>query len=230
MRYRRYGSSLALVGLVLAILLPAARSGGEVPAGGQTCPPPSQPAPGPPATPPPAGPGQPTPEQILVCIGSEAITGATFSHWLTIADKSQGRPSKGQPAPTAAQSLKEVMSFLISSDWVIGEARDLKVSVSASQVRRAFDRIKGQQFPKQRQFNAFLRQSGETVADLLFRVRLNLLSERIQRHIASGHHGSGSQRRALSQFVKDFRTKWMSQTYCAPQYAVEDCGHVQSVL
>lgn len=220
---------MALV-LVVVTFLPAANGDGEVPAGGQTCPPALQPPAGPPASSPPAGAGQPTPEQILVCIGSEAITRATYLHWLTIANKSQGRPSKGQPAPTAAGLLKEVMSFLISSDWVIGEARDLKVSVSAAEVRRAFDRIKGNQFPKQREFIAFLRKSGETIADLLFRVRLNLLSSGIQRHIVAGHHGSRNQQHALSQFVKGFRAKWMSQTYCAPQYAIEDCGHVQSVL
>jgi hypothetical protein len=230
MRYRRHGFSLALVGLVLVTFLPAATGRGEMPAGGQTCPPPSQPAAGPSATPPPGGPAEPTPQQILACVGPEAITGATFSHWLTIAVKSEGRPSKGQPAPTAAQSLKVVMGFLISSDWVIGEARDLKVSVSAADVRRAFEKIKRQAFPKKREFDAFLRQSGQTVADVLFREQLSLLSERIQRRVQAGHHGSRNRGRALSQFVKGFRAKWMPLTYCAPQYAVENCGHVQSVL
>jgi hypothetical protein len=229
--YRRQGWSLAVVALVLVLFIPAAPSGGEVPPAGQTCPPPANPpATAPPTTSSSVGAAQPTPEQILACIGSEAITGASFSHWLTIANKSQGPPSKGQPAPSAAESLKEVMSFLISSDWVIGEARNLNIRVSPSEVRRAFDKVKGQQFPRQRDFDAFLRQSGQTVADLLFREQLNLLSGRIQRRALAGHHGSRNQRRALSQFVRGFLARWKQQTSCAPQYAVESCGHVQSVL
>ena len=121
------------------------------------------------------------------------------------------------------------MSFLISSDWVIGEARDLNVQVSAAEVRHRFDRIRRQQFPKRGEFTAFLRSSGQTVGDLLFRVRLNLLSARIQRQIIAGQPES-AQANALARFTKEFSTKWRAQTYCSPAYAVRDCGHVQNVL
>jgi hypothetical protein len=178
----------------------------------------------------PAAPAEPSPEQILACVGSESITGASFSHWVTIALRSEGRPAKGQHPPIAAATRTEVVSFLISSDWVIGEAGDLHIGVSAAQVRREFDHVEGQQFPKRREFKAFMRSSGQTVADLLFRVRLNMLSERIQRHVAAVAHGPRARRRALSRFVEAFKAKWTAQTYCAPEYAVQDCGHVQSAL
>jgi hypothetical protein len=117
--------------------------------------------------------------------------------------------------------IDQVMSFLISSDWLIGEARDLNVQVSDVEVRHRFDRIRREQFPKKGEFTAFLRSSGETIADLLFRVRLNLLSGRIQRQITAGQHGAGA---------REFGVKWRAQTYCSPTYAVNDCGHVQNVL
>ena len=121
------------------------------------------------------------------------------------------------------------MGFLISSDWVIGEAQALNVRVSDQEVRRAFDRIRRQQFPKRREFNAFLRSSGQTVADLLFRVRLNMLSTRIERQITAGKRDSSAQE-ALARFVSEFKSKWRAQTYCSPAYAVTDCGHVRAVL
>lgn len=122
------------------------------------------------------------------------------------------------------------MGFLISSDWVIGESQALNVRVSAEEVRHRFDRIRREQFPKRREFNAFLRSSGETVADLLFRVRLNLLTARMQRQIIAGQHGTAAQEHAIAHFVSEFKSKWRAQTYCSPGYAVSDCGQVQAVL
>ncbi|HEY2142042.1 MAG TPA: hypothetical protein VGG98_08280 [Solirubrobacteraceae bacterium] len=122
------------------------------------------------------------------------------------------------------------MGFLLSSDWVLGEATDLNIHVSETEVRHTFDDVRAEQFPKQREFKAFLRQSGQVVADLLFRVRLNILSTRIQRQVLAGHRGGRSRQRALKRFVHDFKLKWIAQTYCDPRYAMQDCGHVQEAL
>lgn len=129
--------------------------------------------------------------------------------------------------PTATELRDEVLPFLISSDWVKGEATDLGVSVSPATVKKNFDRIRSAQFHKRREFRAFLRKSGETIADLLFRVEVNLLSERIQKHAVAGHHGAASRLRALSNFVKAFKAKWEAQTYCATEDDVKDCGHLE---
>jgi hypothetical protein len=173
---------------------------------------------------------EPAPEEILVCVGSESITGATYSHWATIARRTEGQaPDKDLP-PSTAQTRTEALQFLITSDWVLGEARDLHIAVSAAQLKRQFDRVKAQQFRTRAEFEAFLRSSGQTVADLLFRVQLNVLSQRIQRHVSAVHGGTRAKQRALSRFVEAFKSKWLAQTYCAPEYAVQDCGHVQSIL
>jgi hypothetical protein len=214
--------------LVLVFLVLAAPSAGE--AVGPCPPAPSAPAAVPPTAAAPAAPAEPAPDEILACVGSESITGGSFSHWAAIDRDAQTGASKGLPPQTAAAAREEVLSFLISSDWVLGEARDLKISVSSTQVRKEFDHVKTQQFPKKREFRAFLHTSGETVADLLFRVRLNVLSERIQRQVLAGRRGRHEQQQALSRFVKAFQAKWRQQTYCAAPYVVEgDCGHVQSI-
>jgi len=165
-----------------------------------------------------------------VCVGSESIAGATYSHWLTVARMVEEPASSKRLPPSTPPTRTEALGFLISSDWVLGEARDLHIGVSAAQIKRQFDRTKGQQFRTRADFEAFLRSSGQTVADLLFRVQLNMLSERIQRHVTPVHGGSRARQRAQSRFVEAFKAKWMAQTYCAPEYAVQDCGHVQSVL
>jgi foldase protein PrsA len=109
-------------------------------------------------------------------------------------EATQPKPAKGQPATSQAQlksqcetqykSLQqEVLGFLISSSWVLGEASSLGVSVSDKEVKKRFTQIKEQQFPKPAEFEKFLASSGQSVSDLLLRVKLNLLSSKIQQKI-----------------------------------------------
>ena len=80
----------------------------------------------------------------------------------------------------------EVLGFLISSEWVIGEGNSLGVKISDKEVKKEFEKIKNTQFPKPAEFQKFLTTSGQTVSDLLLRVKLNLLSSKIQKKIAKG--------------------------------------------
>jgi len=79
--------------------------------------------------------------------------------------------------------LQQVLGFLISSQWVIGEANSLGVKVSDKEVKKQFESIKAQQFPKAAEFEKFLATSGQSVSDLLLRVKLNLLSTKIQQKV-----------------------------------------------
>jgi foldase protein PrsA len=79
---------------------------------------------------------------------------------------------------------QEVMAFLLSSQWVIGEAQSLGVKLTDEEVKKQFLKIKSQQFPKAAEFEKFIANSGQTVSDLLFRVKLNMLSSKIQSKIA----------------------------------------------
>jgi foldase protein PrsA len=108
--------------------------------------------------------------------------------------KAAAKPAKGQAAPTEAalksqceqqyKSLQqEVLGFLISSEWVLGEAKSLGVKISDAEVKKNFEKIKSQQFPKAAEFEKFLKTSGQTVSDLLLRVKLNLLSAKIQQKV-----------------------------------------------
>jgi foldase protein PrsA len=106
----------------------------------------------------------------------------------------QSKATKGAKTPSQKElksqceaqykSLQqEVLGFLISSSWVLGEAGSLGVKVSDKEVKKQFEKIKTQQFPKAAEFQKFLSTSGQTVSDLLLRVKLNLLSSKIQQKI-----------------------------------------------
>ena len=77
------------------------------------------------------------------------------------------------------------MQFLIQSQWVQQEAAQQNVKVSDAEVRRRFEDQKKQAFPKEKDYKKFLRTSGSSEQDILFRVKLdalqNKLTEKIQK-------------------------------------------------
>jgi len=86
---------------------------------------------------------------------------------------------------TQYKSLQqEVLAFLLSSQWVIGEGNALGVKLSDAEVKKQFEKVKAQQFPQAATFEKFLALSGQSLSDLLLRVKLNMLSTKIQQKIA----------------------------------------------
>src|SRR5690349_7518197 len=104
---------------------------------------------------------------------------------------------KGQKAPTAAalkaqcaqqyNGLKtQVMQFLIQSQWLLKEADSRKLTAKPAQVQQQLnDQIK-QSFPKRADFNKFLKTSGMTMNDLLFRVKVDVLTQQVRQKIVQG--------------------------------------------
>src|SRR5215212_904011 len=96
-----------------------------------------------------------------------------FERCVAMKRTSAPKPAKGQPQQTDAQfktqckqeneGLRDqVMQFPILEKWVNGEAADQGVKVSAAQADKQFADAKKQSFPKEKDFQAFLRQSGMT--------------------------------------------------------------------
>jgi foldase protein PrsA len=111
--------------------------------------------------------------------------------------KAAPKPAKGQPKTSekqfAAQCKTEyeglrdqVLQFLISSTWIQGEASARKVSVTDAEVKKQFDTTKKQSFPKDADYQNFLKSSGMTEADLLYRVKLDSLSNKLREAVVKG--------------------------------------------
>jgi foldase protein PrsA len=78
------------------------------------------------------------------------------------------------------------MQLLIQNEWVKREAEQQKVSVSDAEVKKAFEDQKKQSFPKKGDYEKFLKTSGFTEADILFRVRLEQLSNKLREKVVKG--------------------------------------------
>src|SRR3954470_626161 len=111
--------------------------------------------------------------------------------------KTAPKPAKGQPKTTDAQ-LKaqckqqyeglrnQVLQLLVTFKWIQGEADDLGVKVTDAEAKKSFAQLKKQSFPKEADYQKFLKTSGETEEDLVQRVRLDLLGNKIRDKITKG--------------------------------------------
>jgi foldase protein PrsA len=77
------------------------------------------------------------------------------------------------------QLKQQVMQFLIQSQWVQQEAADQDVKVSGTEVKRLFEDQKKQAFPKEKDYKKFLSQSGASEQDILFRIKLDALQNKL---------------------------------------------------
>jgi foldase protein PrsA len=111
--------------------------------------------------------------------------------------KSTPKPGKGQPKVTDGQlktqcqteynALRDqVVGLLVTYRWVQGEATDRKVSVTNADVQKSFQTQKKQSFPKEADFQKFLKQSGQTQNDILLRVKIDLLFSKIRDQVIKG--------------------------------------------
>jgi foldase protein PrsA len=140
-----------------------------------------------------------------------------FTACIAHLEATQPKPAKGQAAPTQTllksqcetqyKSLQqEVLGFLISSSWVLGEGSSLGVSVSDKEVKKRFNQIKEQQFPKAAEFEKFLASSGQSVSDLLLRVKLNLMSSKIQQKIIKSK--SNVSQAAIAKYYNEHKQRF----------------------
>jgi foldase protein PrsA len=78
---------------------------------------------------------------------------------------------------------KEVMQFLIQAEWVQQEAADQDIKVTDAQIKKSFEDQKKQAFPNDKQYTQFLASSGMTEEDILFRVRLDQLQQKLTQKV-----------------------------------------------
>jgi foldase protein PrsA len=125
--------------------------------------------------------------------GSPRVSYSPPSYAACVANKKKTapKPAKGQPQQTDAQfktqckqefeGLRDqVMQFLILEKWVNGEAADQGVKVTAAESDKQFEAAKKQSFPKEKDFQAFLQQSGMKLGDAKFQVRFNTVYTKLR--------------------------------------------------
>src|ERR671915_94052 len=130
------------------------------------------------------------------------------------AKKGQPQP-QGAPKPTDAQLKKQcrdecdrlrgdVMQFLIQAEWVEQEAKEQDVQVSDQEVRNRLEEEKKRAFPGkdgEKRYQDFLKTSGMSEEDILFRFQLETLQQKLTQKITE------SEAKVTDQDVREYYDK-----------------------
>ena len=133
-----------------------------------------------------ATPTVPVPPDYTACIAN------LKAHQTTTGPTTGEAELKSQCEQQYKSYKDEVMSFLISSEWVIQEAKRLGVHATDKEVVKELEKLRQREFPKEAEFKKFLATSGETISDLLLRVKIDMLGSRIEKKVTNGSQGRRS--------------------------------------
>jgi foldase protein PrsA len=176
------------------------------------------------------------PSDAVATVDGQAIEQHEFDRWITIAAKSvdsavpdpatgyrrcitaKRKAASGRHKVSDARLAREckhdylqlrdeVMQLLISFKWIAGEAAAQNVTVTDAEVNQSFQKQKRQSFPRDADFQKFLKRSGETLADVLERIRLDLLSNKLRDKVIAGKDQISDE--AIAQFYADHRSRFV---------------------
>jgi foldase protein PrsA len=111
-----------------------------------------------------------------------------------VAAKKKAPTQAGQAKQTDAQLKKQcktefetvkgqVMQFLIQAEWILQEAEKRDVKVKQAELEKTLEDQKKQTFPTDKAYKSYLKSSGMTEADVLFRVKLNELQTKLSQDV-----------------------------------------------
>ena len=139
-----------------------------------------------------------------------------YTECIAQAKKTAAKPAEGQPKQTDADFKKQceqqynqlrdqVLGLLISFEWIEREAEDQGIKVTDAEVKKSFDEQKKQSFPKTADYEKFLKDSGQTNEDVMQRVRLDTLSQKIRDKVTKGKDN------VTDQQIEDYYNKNKTQ-------------------
>jgi foldase protein PrsA len=174
------------------------------------------------------------PDDAVATVDGHVIEQRQFDHWMTVAGRSSGSvvpdPATGyrnciaerrkaagrhkvtdrqlatQCKQSYAQLRDQVLQSLISFEWISGEAAAQGITVTDAEVDQSFQEEKRQSFPKDADFRKFLEQTGQTQADIVWRVRLDLLSNKLRDKVVAGKDQVSDE--AIAQFYADHESRF----------------------
>ncbi len=124
------------------------------------------------------------------------------------------------------EKLKAVYD-LVSFDWVSGEAAELGVKLSATELSKALASFAHQPFPNGESLREYLASQGETSADLSMFVKQELLVAAVHRmleaQLTMRRLTVQQRQRALTSFGEAYVRKWRQRTDCQAGYVEPIC-------
>ena len=111
------------------------------------------------------------------------VSEAQFKHAL-LQTASQAKTKVPKPGDEKYEELKETaLGEVLDSIWIQGQAEEMGIAVTPKEVLKELAKLKKQAFKTEKQYKEFLTEAHFTRADVLSRVKIQMLSTQIQEQI-----------------------------------------------
>lgn len=138
-----------------------------------------------------------------------------------------GSPGSGDGNDAAAKAQRDqleaqALSMLLMREALEQEAADGDIDASLADARARWEPIASRQFKTKKALRRF--PGGQTEADLLAQLRLQILAERINAQVAEQAGGGKQGKQVVKKHRTEFRKRWQDQTACANGYTANGCN------
>jgi hypothetical protein len=132
-------------------------------------------------------------------------------------------PARNQCQRRYDELRTQVLTSLTTAEWLISEGEERGLSATAKEIQARFAAVKRNLFGSEAAFEAYLKYTGETVADQLFRAKIKVYSVKLEakarNELLSGKIG----RQAFARRAAEFPKKWSARTTCLSGYVMPNC-------
>lgn len=112
------------------------------------------------------------------------VSQARFDHALELAAKAGGEKEAPKPGSAKYGELKETaLNSLFEGIWLQGQAEEEGIEVSDAEVAKELKKLKSESFKSEKEFEKFLKESGYNEEDVNERVKLQVLSAKLQEQL-----------------------------------------------
>jgi hypothetical protein len=125
---------------------------------------------------------------------------------------------KRRCAERLASIQRHMLTILVTFQWLAQEAANLGITLTDAEVEHTFVRYKNERFHSEAAFSAFLKYSGETLADELLVSRMDQLSTKLQEKVLAEGGVKGARK-----FLAYFPRRWKEKTTCREGYVIPNC-------
>jgi len=133
------------------------------------------------------------------------ISQEAFDRAIELSAKQSGLPAAPQPGDEQYEQIRDqAVGLLLDIAWIRGEADRQGVEVTPTEVQEELEKVKSQSFKTEQAFQQFLKQSGLTEEEVVQRVELQVVSQRIQEKLTeSSADASEDEAREFYEANKD---------------------------
>jgi hypothetical protein len=122
------------------------------------------------------------------------------------------------------QAIKaETLAYLLSVQWTTLEGEEQGITVSDAEVRQQFKRFAKSFYKSQAAQRSYLAERHMVVADVLYKLRRNMLATRLQPRLLAEVKKAGGGERNFTRLALDRYHGLIAKTSCKPGYVVFGC-------